>query len=165
MKFINNGNSFLLSAPASIFAAEIKNELKRHTMFNGEKKQIIQSKRLADALFILWAGGAALLSYSLVYALRKPFTAAGFDGLDFFGMDYKTATSIVQISAITLLPLPPGPVTSRNNCQSYRFASTINSEANSKISSAKTKMAQLRYRMPAANMLVSVSACVFHSAS
>ena len=34
----------------------------------------------------------------LVYALRKPFTAAGFDGLDFFGMDYKTATSIVQIS-------------------------------------------------------------------
>ncbi len=33
-----------------------------------------------------------------VYALRKPFTAAGFDGLDFFGMDYKTATSIVQIS-------------------------------------------------------------------
>ena len=42
MKFINNGNSFLLSAPASIFAAEIKNELKRHTMFNGEKKQIIQ---------------------------------------------------------------------------------------------------------------------------
>lgn len=98
MKFINNGNSFLQSAPASIFAAEIKNELKRHTMFNGEKKQIIQSKRLADALFILWAGGAALLSYSLVYALRKPFTAAGFDGLDFFGMDYKTATSIVQIS-------------------------------------------------------------------
>lgn len=88
----------MLSAPASIFAAEIKNELKRHTMFNGEKKQIIQSKRLADALFILWAGGAALLSYSLVYALRKPFTAAGFDGLDFFGMDYKTATSIVQIS-------------------------------------------------------------------
>ena len=98
MKFINNGNSFLLSAPASIFAAEIKNQLKRHTMFNGEKKQIIQSKRLADALFILWAGGAALLSYSLVYALRKPFTAAGFDGLDFFGMDYKTATSTVQIS-------------------------------------------------------------------
>ena len=45
-----------------------------------------------------WAGGAALLSYSLVYALRKPFTAATFDGLDFFGMDYKTATSIVQIS-------------------------------------------------------------------
>ncbi|CSR63373.1 Uncharacterised protein [Shigella sonnei] len=34
--------------------------------------------------------------------------------------------SMVQISAITLLPLPPGPVTSMNNCQSYRFASTMN---------------------------------------
>lgn len=39
MKFINNGNSFLLSAPASIFAAEIKNEFKRYTMFNGEKNR------------------------------------------------------------------------------------------------------------------------------
>lgn len=46
-----------------------------------------QKKALSDVLFILWAGGAALLSYSLVYALRKPFTAATFDGLDFFGMD------------------------------------------------------------------------------
>ena len=32
-----------------------------------------QKKALSDVLFILWAGGAALLSYSLVYALRKPF--------------------------------------------------------------------------------------------
>ena len=30
-----------------------------------------QKKALSDVLFILWAGGAALLSYSLVYALRK----------------------------------------------------------------------------------------------
>ena len=56
-----------------------------------------QKKALSAVVFILWAGGAALLSYSLVYALRKPFTAATFDGLDFFGMDYKTVTSIVQI--------------------------------------------------------------------
>lgn len=62
----------------------------------GEK--FISGRQWSDFLFILWAGGAALLSYSLVYALRKPFTAATFDGLDFFGMDYKTATSIVQIS-------------------------------------------------------------------
>ena len=62
-------------------------------------------QRTADLLFILWAGGAALLSYSLVYALRKPFTAATFDGLDFFGMDYKTATSIVQISGYFLSKL------------------------------------------------------------
>lgn len=38
-----------------------------------------------------------LLSYSLVYALRKPFTAATFDGMELFGMDYKIATSIIQI--------------------------------------------------------------------
>lgn len=48
-------------------------------------------------LFILWAGGTALLSYSLVYALRKPFTAAGFDGMTFWGIDYKVAVSIVQL--------------------------------------------------------------------
>ncbi len=54
--------------------------------------------RMKDLLFILWAGGAALLSYALVYALRKPFTAAGYDGMEFMGMDYKTATSIIQIA-------------------------------------------------------------------
>lgn len=62
-------------------------------------------RRLSDFLFILWAGGAALLSYSLVYALRKPFTAATFDGMDFFGMDYKTAASMVQISGYFLSKL------------------------------------------------------------
>ena len=64
---------------------------------NELKKGISSNRKLSDVLFIFWAGGAALLSYSLVYALRKPFTAATFDGLDFFGMDYKTVTSIVQI--------------------------------------------------------------------
>ena len=44
------------------------------------------NKPISNFLFILWAGGTALLSYSLVYALRKPFTAATFDGMDFFGM-------------------------------------------------------------------------------
>ena len=29
-----------------------------------------QKKALSDVLFILWAGGAALLSYSLVYAFH-----------------------------------------------------------------------------------------------
>lgn len=50
-----------------------------------------------DVLFILCAGGLALLSYSLVYALRKPFTAAEFDGLKVWGMDYKIAVSIIQL--------------------------------------------------------------------
>ena len=55
------------------------------------------NKPISNFLFILWAGGTALLSYSLVYALRKPFTAATFDGMDFFGMDYKVAATIMQI--------------------------------------------------------------------
>lgn len=64
-----------------------------------------QNGAWSDVVFVLWAGGMALLSYSLVYALRKPFTAATFEGLDFFGMDYKTATSIVQIAGYFLSKL------------------------------------------------------------
>lgn len=61
------------------------------------------SKRgVSDLLFILWAGGAALLSYSLVYALRKPFTAAAFDGYEVFGMDYKVIVTIVQLIGYAL---------------------------------------------------------------
>lgn len=62
-----------------------------------EKLSPSTQRKLSDILFILYAGGAALLSYSLVYALRKPFTAATFDGMELFGMDYKIATSIIQI--------------------------------------------------------------------
>ena len=69
------------------------------------KKEWLSKEKLGNALFVLWAGGAALLSYSLVYALRKPFTAATFDGLDLFGMDYKTATSIIQIAGYFLSKL------------------------------------------------------------
>ena len=52
---------------------------------------------MPDWLFVAWAGGTALLSYSLVYALRKPFTAAEFEGMEVAGMDYKVAVSIVQL--------------------------------------------------------------------
>ncbi|ADY36097.1 hypothetical protein Bacsa_1525 [Phocaeicola salanitronis DSM 18170] len=54
-------------------------------------------KPMPDWLFVLWAGGTALLSYSLAYALRKPFTAAEFEGLQVYGMDYKIAVSIIQL--------------------------------------------------------------------
>ena len=52
---------------------------------------------MPDWIFVLWAGETALLSYSLVYALRKPFTAAEFEGLQVGGMDYKIAVSIIQL--------------------------------------------------------------------
>lgn len=63
------------------------------TLPGSEKKKA----PVPDWLFVLWAGGTALLSYSLVYALRKPFTAAVFDGLQVAGMDYKIAVSMVQL--------------------------------------------------------------------
>lgn len=56
-------------------------------------------------MFVLWAGGTALLSYSLVYALRKPFTAAGFEGLEIAGMDYKIAVSVIQLAGYVVSKL------------------------------------------------------------
>ena len=66
-------------------------------MNNVQQVKTYSQRKISDFLFILWAGGAALLSYSLVYALRKPYTAAGFDGLEAFGMDYKVVVTIAQI--------------------------------------------------------------------
>jgi MFS family permease len=54
-------------------------------------------KQTSDFLFVLWAGGGALIAYFLVYSLRKAFTASTFDGLELFGMDYKVVISISQI--------------------------------------------------------------------
>ena len=51
---------------------------------NELKKVFLLTESYPMYFLSFWAGGAALLSYSLVYALRKPFTAATFDGLDFF---------------------------------------------------------------------------------
>lgn len=59
----------------------------------------------ADALLIIWAGGAALLSYSLVYALRKPYTAASFEGLTLWGSDYKVVVTTIQILGYVIAKL------------------------------------------------------------
>lgn len=64
---------------------------------NDPAKSTFSKKKVSDLLFILWAGGTALLSYSLVYALRKPYTAAAFADYEVFGMDYKVVVTIVQI--------------------------------------------------------------------
>lgn len=60
-------------------------------------RQLRSRRLISDTLFVLWGGGAALLCYSLVYALRKPYTAAGFDGMEIFGVDYKVAVTVTQI--------------------------------------------------------------------
>ena len=53
-------------------------------------------------IFFLSSGPAVrrLLSYSLVYALRKPYTAAAFEDVEFFDMDYKVVVTISQIVRI-----------------------------------------------------------------
>lgn len=45
----------------------------------------------------LLAGGAAFLAYASMYAFRKPFTAAEFEGLHFAGVDYKVWLVIAQV--------------------------------------------------------------------
>lgn len=67
-----------------------------------QTKKAVTSQKLSDLFFILWAGGAALLSYSLVYALRKPYTAASFDGFEVAGMDFKVVVTIIQIAGYVL---------------------------------------------------------------
>lgn len=74
-----------------------KSKTKSMKTITEAKAQLCSNKKLSDLLFILWAGGAALLSYSLVYALRKPFTAASFEGIEAFGLDYKVLVTIIQI--------------------------------------------------------------------
>ena len=80
------------------FCGEIRNgNNENRTTMKQTMPHPAASRPLPDWLFILWAGGTALLSYSLVYALRKPFTAAEFEGMQVLGMDYKVAVSIVQL--------------------------------------------------------------------
>jgi MFS family permease len=54
-------------------------------------------KRFYDFLFIIWAGGGALIAYFLVYTLRKAFTASTYHDLELFGMDYKVVITVTQI--------------------------------------------------------------------
>jgi hypothetical protein len=50
-----------------------------------------------DVAFTVFASLAAFCAYSSMYGFRKPFTAAQFAGLEFFGMDYKTIVVIAQV--------------------------------------------------------------------
>lgn len=50
-----------------------------------------------ELIFVLWAGTLALLAYSLVYALRKPFSAATFEEFEVWGISYKILVATSQI--------------------------------------------------------------------
>lgn len=53
-------------------------------------------------VFILFSGAAAFITYCSMYAFRKPFTAATFEGLSLWGMDYKIVLIIAQAIGYTL---------------------------------------------------------------
>lgn len=46
---------------------------------------------------MLWASSAAFLTYSFMYAYRKPITAASFENLYLLGMSYKVVLVITQL--------------------------------------------------------------------
>lgn len=52
--------------------------------------------------FVLWAGLAALLTYSCMYAFRKPFTVGQYQGIQCLGIDYKIWLISAQVIGYTL---------------------------------------------------------------
>ena len=58
--------------------------------------------RSSPFLFVLIAGAVAFAAYGSVYALRKPFTAAAFDGMLLWGVQYKIALVIAQVAGYAL---------------------------------------------------------------
>lgn len=65
----------------------------------------VLQRRLAEAgpaTFVIVAGLVAFTAYGCVYALRKPFTAASFEGLTLWGIEYKIALVIAQVAGYAL---------------------------------------------------------------
>lgn len=58
--------------------------------------------RSNPVVFVLFCGAAAFVTYCSMYAFRKPFTAATFEGLTLWGMDYKIVLIIAQVIGYTL---------------------------------------------------------------
>lgn len=63
--------------------------------------EMVATKRI-DFRFILHASAAAFITYLSMYAFRKPFTAATYDGLVVWGVDYKILLIIAQLIGYTI---------------------------------------------------------------
>jgi Family of unknown function (DUF5690) len=63
------------------------------------QQQLAKSNQLT---FVIVAGLVAFTAYGCVYALRKPFTAASFEGLYIWGVQYKIALVIAQVAGYSL---------------------------------------------------------------
>ncbi|MEC3965295.1 DUF5690 family protein [Flagellimonas halotolerans] len=60
------------------------------------------SKKQSNVIFLLHASLAAFGTYFCMYAFRKPFSVATFDGLAFMGIDYKILLVIAQVLGYAL---------------------------------------------------------------
>lgn len=68
-------------------------------------KNLRLQRRLTDAspvFFIAVAGFSAFAAYCCMYALRKPFAAAPFEGIEVWGVQYKIAAVIAQVAGYAL---------------------------------------------------------------
>lgn len=66
-----------------------------------EKSREYLSKR--SQLFItIYMGLAAFIAYSCMYAFRKPYTVAAFEGLEIWGINYKIVLVISQLIGYTM---------------------------------------------------------------
>jgi hypothetical protein len=61
------------------------------------KKPAVQKWLHNDIVLTIWASLAAFSTYFCMYAFRKPFTAATFEGLTVWGMDLKIVLVISQV--------------------------------------------------------------------
>src|SRR5437868_4024275 len=59
--------------------------------------QRVDVLRSREWLGSLWAVAATFGVYFCMYGLRKPFTAASYDGLTLAGLDYKTVVVVAQV--------------------------------------------------------------------
>jgi len=59
-------------------------------------------KPLGSVALSLWCAFAAFGAYFCMYAFRKPFTAATYDGVTLAGLDYKTVLVTAQVLGYTL---------------------------------------------------------------
>lgn len=77
----------------------MKNLLESNTNNPAIPKSYLQNN---SPLFVLFSGTAAFITYCGVYAFRKPFAAATFNGLTIWGTDYKIILIIAQAIGYTL---------------------------------------------------------------
>ena len=59
-------------------------------------------QRASPAVFVFFCGLASFITYTSMYAFRKPFTAATFTGLHLWGLDYKIVLIILQLFGYTI---------------------------------------------------------------